>query len=188
MHWSRDSSVAHNEDHGEAAVLLPPIDASSRAYVHLQPVQGPTLQVEQVDAWMWLWTRGKPAWSRILAGPAGLWREEPMLEQVCWQDLWTHGESALEQFLKNCSQWEASSRNMCAPSGLWPFSHGGSEQIGWPTGLCEVCFQHWDLGFYTAIYTEVFVGCDCYVVWIFTRDILVSCMQGNIVDLLLWGE
>ncbi|KAK4832109.1 hypothetical protein QYF61_020736 [Mycteria americana] len=26
-------------------------------------------------------------WSRLLAGPVGLWREEPMLEQVCWQDL-----------------------------------------------------------------------------------------------------
>lgn len=31
-----------------------------------------------------------------------------MLEQVCWQGLGTHGEPALEQFMKNCSQWKAS--------------------------------------------------------------------------------
>jgi len=30
---------------------------------------------------------GSLCWSRILAGPVALWREEPMLEQVCWQDL-----------------------------------------------------------------------------------------------------
>ncbi|GAB0177027.1 hypothetical protein GRJ2_000167900 [Grus japonensis] len=27
------------------------------------------------------------SWSRLLAGPVAPWREEPMLEQVCWQDL-----------------------------------------------------------------------------------------------------
>jgi len=26
-------------------------------------------------------------WSRLLPGPADLWREEPTQEQVCWQDL-----------------------------------------------------------------------------------------------------
>jgi len=26
-------------------------------------------------------------WSRLLAGPVDLWREEPMLEQVCWQNM-----------------------------------------------------------------------------------------------------
>ena len=50
------------------------------------------------------------------------WREEPTLEQVCWQDLWPHGGPTLEQsapeglhpvegptveqFMKNCSLWE----------------------------------------------------------------------------------
>jgi len=28
-----------------------------------------------------------PHWSRLLAGPVALWREEPLLEQVCWQGL-----------------------------------------------------------------------------------------------------
>ena len=30
---------------------------------------------------------GSPCWSRLLAGPVAPWREEPTLEQVCWQDL-----------------------------------------------------------------------------------------------------
>ena len=29
---------------------------------------------------------GSPCWSRLLPGPADPWREEPVLEQVCWQD------------------------------------------------------------------------------------------------------
>ena len=33
---------------------------------------------------------GAPRWSRLLPGPADPWREEPMLEQVCWQGLWSH--------------------------------------------------------------------------------------------------
>ena len=41
---------------------------------------------------------GSPHWSRLLAGPVVPWREEPMLEQVCWQDLWPHGrDPTLEQ-------------------------------------------------------------------------------------------
>jgi len=30
---------------------------------------------------------GSPRWSRLLAGPVALWREEPMLEHVFWQSL-----------------------------------------------------------------------------------------------------
>ena len=30
---------------------------------------------------------GSLRWSRLLAGPVDPWREEPRLEQVCWQDL-----------------------------------------------------------------------------------------------------
>jgi len=26
-------------------------------------------------------------WSRLLAGPVAPWKEETMLEKVCWQDL-----------------------------------------------------------------------------------------------------
>ena len=35
-------------------------------------------------------------WSRLLAG-LDQWREEHMLEQVCWQDLWPRGGPTLEQ-------------------------------------------------------------------------------------------
>jgi len=28
-----------------------------------------------------------PCWSRLLAGPVDPWREDPMLEQTCWQGL-----------------------------------------------------------------------------------------------------
>jgi len=30
---------------------------------------------------------GSSCWMRLLAGPVDLWREEPMLEQVCWKGL-----------------------------------------------------------------------------------------------------
>ena len=35
-----------------------------------------------------------PWWSRILGGPVTPW---PMLEQVFWKELWSHGESTLEK-------------------------------------------------------------------------------------------
>ncbi|XP_049681242.1 EH domain-containing protein 4 isoform X1 [Accipiter gentilis] len=40
---------------------------------------------------------GSPCWSRFLAGPADLWREELTLEQVFWQDLRPHRGPAPEQ-------------------------------------------------------------------------------------------
>ena len=40
---------------------------------------------------------GSLRWSRLLAGPVAPWREEPMLEQVCWQDLRPCGGLMLEQ-------------------------------------------------------------------------------------------
>jgi len=42
---------------------------------------------------------GSLCWSRILAAPVTLWREEPTLEQVCWQDLRTCGGPTLEHSL-----------------------------------------------------------------------------------------
>jgi len=56
------------------------------ADIHLQPVEDPML--EQMDV-----PEGgcdpveRPPCSRLLAGPVDLWREEPMLKQVCWQGL-----------------------------------------------------------------------------------------------------
>ena len=67
------------------AVPLQPMEVHSGADLHLQPREDPTL--EQVDARRRLGPRGKPCWSRLLAGPVAPWREEPTLEQVFWQDL-----------------------------------------------------------------------------------------------------
>ncbi|GAB0179406.1 hypothetical protein GRJ2_000405900 [Grus japonensis] len=67
------------------AVPLQTMEVNGGADIHLQPVGDP--MPEQVDA-----PKGgcdpveSPHWSRLLAGPVALWREEPMLEQVCWQD------------------------------------------------------------------------------------------------------
>ena len=52
---------------------------------------------EQVNSWSSLWPRGSLHWSRLLPGPADPWREEPTLEQVCWQDFWPRGGPTLEK-------------------------------------------------------------------------------------------
>ncbi|GAB0180460.1 EH domain-containing protein 4 [Grus japonensis] len=76
-----------------------------RQAVPLQPMEDPT--PEQVDAPEGGCDPvGSPRCSRLLAGPVDPWREEPTLEQVCWQDLGPHGGPMLEQFMKNCSLWE----------------------------------------------------------------------------------
>lgn len=31
------------------------------------------------------------------------WREDPTLEQVCWRDVWSHGEPMLEWLVRSCS-------------------------------------------------------------------------------------
>ena len=68
------------------AVSLQPMEVHGGADIHLQPVEDPTLQ--QVDVPEGGCDPvGSPCWSRLLVGPVELWREEPMLEQVCWQDL-----------------------------------------------------------------------------------------------------
>ncbi|GAB0181795.1 EH domain-containing protein 4 [Grus japonensis] len=40
---------------------------------------------------------GSQHWSKLLTTPLAPWREEPTLEQVCWQDFWPHGGPMLEQ-------------------------------------------------------------------------------------------
>ncbi|KAK4806863.1 hypothetical protein QYF61_012584 [Mycteria americana] len=68
------------------AVPLQPMEVHSGADIHLQPMENPT--PKQVDV-----PEGgcdpmeSPHWSRLLAGPVTPWGEEPMLEQVCLQDL-----------------------------------------------------------------------------------------------------
>ena len=80
-HQSRDSTAAHGAVPGEAGCALQPMEVRGGADLHLQPMETPH------------WSRGMPEggcdpmgslhWSRLLAGPVDLWREEPTLEQVC---------------------------------------------------------------------------------------------------------
>ncbi|GAB0178671.1 AN1-type zinc finger protein 5-like [Grus japonensis] len=63
------------------AVPLQPLEVCSGADIYLQPMEDPTL--EEVDA-----SKGdydpmaSLCWSRLLAGPVALWREEPMPGQL----------------------------------------------------------------------------------------------------------
>ncbi|CAM9267070.1 unnamed protein product [Bubo scandiacus] len=66
--------------------LQPLVQTMVGQAVPLQPVDDPT--PEQVDVSEGgCDPLGSPCWSRLLAGPVDPWRQEPMLEQVCWQDL-----------------------------------------------------------------------------------------------------
>ncbi|GAB0185658.1 AN1-type zinc finger protein 5-like [Grus japonensis] len=68
------------------AVPLQPMEDGGEQRFHLQLVEDPML--EQVEAPEGdCGPVGSPHWSKLLARPVDLWREEPTLEQVCWQDL-----------------------------------------------------------------------------------------------------
>ena len=68
------------------AVPLQPMEVHGGADIYLQSMEDPTL--EQVDAQRRLWPRGKPALEQAAGRTCGpVEREEPTLEQVCWQDL-----------------------------------------------------------------------------------------------------
>lgn len=59
-------------------------------------------------------------WSRLLEEPVALWREEPVLGQFYWQDLWPHGECVLEQGApEGWTAWKAPMldqiRKSCSP-------------------------------------------------------------------------
>ena len=63
------------------AVPLQPMEVHGGADIHLHPRWSrwmPEGGCDPVES---------PCWSRLLAEPVDPWREEPMLEQVCWQDL-----------------------------------------------------------------------------------------------------
>ncbi|GAB0183599.1 AN1-type zinc finger protein 5-like [Grus japonensis] len=68
------------------AVPLQPMEDDGGADIHMQPMEDAML--EQVEA-----PRGdcdpvgSPHWGKLLAGPVAPWKEEPTLEQICWQDL-----------------------------------------------------------------------------------------------------
>jgi len=95
------------------AVPLQPMEVHGGADIHMQPREDPTPQHMDVP-------EGgcdpveSPHWSRVLAGPVAQWKEEPTLEQICWQD-WSNlflkdctpwKGPMLEQCMKNCSLWE----------------------------------------------------------------------------------
>ena len=67
------------------AVPLQPREVHGGADLHLQPRKKDPMP-EQGDARRGCDPVGSPRWSRLLAGPVAPWREEPTLEQVCWQD------------------------------------------------------------------------------------------------------
>ncbi|GAB0178424.1 hypothetical protein GRJ2_000307700 [Grus japonensis] len=68
------------------AVPLQPMEVDGEADIHLQPMEDP--MPEQVEAPEGCSDPlGNARWSKLLADPVDLWREEPMPEQVCWQDL-----------------------------------------------------------------------------------------------------
>ena len=70
-----------------------------------------------------------PQWSRLLAGPVDLWREELTLEQVCWQGLRPRGAPMLEQFVKSCSPWEGLTlEEFVVNCVLWEGPHTGAEE------------------------------------------------------------
>ncbi|GAB0188269.1 EH domain-containing protein 4 [Grus japonensis] len=93
-----------------AEIPLQPVEKTMvRQAVHLQPMEDDGEQISTCSLWRtpcqsrWrhlkeavtLWV--SPCWSRLLAGPLAPWRQDTMLEQVCWQDLWPHGGPTLEQ-------------------------------------------------------------------------------------------
>lgn len=63
--------------------------------------------------------------SKILPGPADPWGEEPVVEQVCWQELVTSWEGpTLEQFVNNCSLWKGFGLEKLVVDGLlWEGAH-----------------------------------------------------------------
>ena len=69
-----------------AEIPLQPVEDGGELRFHLQPMEDPMLeQVETPQGGCD--PMGSPRWSKLLAGPVDPWREEPMPEQVCWQDL-----------------------------------------------------------------------------------------------------
>jgi len=66
------------------AVPLQSMEVHAGADLHLQPIKDPTpkqMGVPKGDCD----PMESPHWSRRLPRPVALWREEPTLEQVCWQ-------------------------------------------------------------------------------------------------------
>lgn len=97
-----DCPAARGAARGEAAVPWRPMEICRSAETDLQSLEEPTM--ERVDAQRRLETFGKPTLEQVLAGPVEEWREQLMLEQVCWQDLGDPGRSSL--FLKDCTPWK----------------------------------------------------------------------------------
>jgi len=68
-------------------------------------------------------------WSRLLAGPVDLGREEPTPEQVCCRTCDPWKGPMLEQFMKNGSPWEAFMLEQFMEDHLpWEGPHAGAEE------------------------------------------------------------
>ena len=82
---SRGSPAAQGADHGEAGCALQPMEVHGGAEIHPQPMEDPTPEQGMLEGGCN--PMGSLHWIRLLPGPVDLWREEPMLEQVCRQGL-----------------------------------------------------------------------------------------------------
>ncbi|CAM9893866.1 unnamed protein product, partial [Bubo scandiacus] len=63
------------------AVPLQPMEVNGGADLHLQPVEEDPTPAQVNVSKGGCDPVGSPRWSRLLAGPAAPWREEPTLEQ-----------------------------------------------------------------------------------------------------------
>ncbi|KAJ7413709.1 hypothetical protein WISP_88797 [Willisornis vidua] len=65
-------------DHGEAAVPPQSVELCGGSGIHLQPIENS--KPEQVMSKEVCDPKGRPCWSRLLAEPVALWREEIPLD------------------------------------------------------------------------------------------------------------
>lgn len=93
------------EDHGETGSICSPWRRTMlEQMTTLQSMEDPTM--EQVEMpWRQLQPVENPCWSRLLARIATC-REEPVQEQVFWQELWPMGDPHWNiLYLKDCTPW-----------------------------------------------------------------------------------
>jgi len=63
---------------------------------------------------------GTPRWSRLLIGPVDPWREESMLEQVCYRTCDPVGDPRWGSlFVKDCTLWKGPMLKQFMNNGSW---------------------------------------------------------------------
>lgn len=64
-------------------------------------------------------------WSRLETGPVDPWREEPTLEEICWQDLWPPWETPVHYELQSVG-----GAPHCSRVKVWVLPFGGRSSRG----------------------------------------------------------